>query len=362
MIDQPTPERRSGGENTGTLMNKKQLLWSLLFVVIAVASVLAVVMQSQAFSLAQFWQYITNASPLYLLLAFLCMICFILFEAVALLVVCRAFGYRPSFWSGCIYSASDIYFSAITPSATGGQPASAYFMMKDKMPGVMVTIILLVNLFMYTLSIVAIGAVCFAFDWQSFMQYDTLPQVLIAVGFLVQVGMVVFFLLLLMKHQLLKRMCTAVLRVLCKLRLLRNYEEKQKKLDAYMRRYRRYAIVISGHRKTLLFCFLFNFLQRSVQLLVPVFVYVATTGRSLAQALRLWSLQGYVVLGSNCVPVPGAMGISDYLMLEGFGRMMDESTAVHLELLSRSFSFYICILLCGISVLVQYVVVKQRGK
>ena len=73
-------------------------------------------------------------------------------------------------------------------------------------------------------------------------------------------------------------------------------------------------------------------------------------------------MQGYVVLGSNFVPVPGAMGISDYLMLDAFGNIMDESAAVNLELLSRSFSFYICVFLCGIATLVGYRMVTRREK
>ena len=91
------------------------------------------------------------------------MLGFILFEGFALVVLRRAFGYRRGVWSGYIYSASDIYFSAITPSATGGQPASAYFMIKDGVPGMVVTVTLVANLFMYTLSIIAIGFVCFFF-------------------------------------------------------------------------------------------------------------------------------------------------------------------------------------------------------
>ena len=79
---------------------------------------------------------------------------FFVFEALALKVLCKTFGYKISFRKSLVYSSSDIYFSAITPSATGGQPASAYFMMKDKIPGAATTIILLVNLTLYTTSII----------------------------------------------------------------------------------------------------------------------------------------------------------------------------------------------------------------
>lgn len=50
--------------------------------------------------------------------AALCTLLYILLEGLALLTICRALGYRRSVGQGVLYSAADIYFSAITPSAT----------------------------------------------------------------------------------------------------------------------------------------------------------------------------------------------------------------------------------------------------
>ena len=33
---------------------------------------------------------------------------------------------------------------------------------------------------------------------------------------------------------------------------------------------------------------------------------------------QLLATQIYVVMGSNCVPIPGGMGVTDYLMLKGY--------------------------------------------
>ncbi len=141
---------------------------------------------------------------------------------------------------------------------------------------------------------------------------------------------------------------------------MRKEEKKQSRLNNAMERYHRHAQVLAGHKKTMFFVFFFNLLQRFFHICVTVCAFMATGG-SFSQATDIWFLQGYVVIGSYCVPIPGAMGISDYLLLDGFGTIMDETSAVHLELLSRSVSFYFCILLCGLSILLQYFVVKKRG-
>lgn len=344
-----------------TPKTSKNWFWSILFVVIALGSIFAVVVQCKSFSLSDFSGYIKGASPLWLAISLLSMFAYIVFEGLALLIICRAFGYRTSFSRGYIYSASDIYFSAITPSATGGQPASAYFMMKDGMSGMMVTTALLVNLCMYTLSIVVIGLLCFSFRFDLFLNYSVLSKILIVAGTLIQIGLAVFFSMLLLKEKLLHKISSSVLSFLCKIRLLRHKSAKQEKLDKYMENYRRYSTIISKHHKTLWFVFLFNFLQRVTQIAITMFVYMATTGKSFIEAVDLWFFQGYTVLGANCMPVPGGIGVSDYLMLDGFGSVMSEHSAVNLELLSRALSFYFCVIICGISVLIRYLTLKKRG-
>ena len=73
-------------------------------------------------------------------------------------------------------------------------------------------------------------------------------------------------------------------------------------------------------------------------------------------------MQSFVVLGAYCVPIPGAMGVTDYLMLDGFNTILDSSLAVNLELLARAMSFYTCIFVCGFAVLFKYLVMKRSSK
>lgn len=354
-----TPELK---EDSAPFTNKKVWMFMILFAAIALLSILAVVAQSREFSLVEFGKFIKNASLPWLVLTLLSVFAFIFLEGLAILVLCKAFGHKRSLWQGYIYSAADIYFSAITPSATGGQPASAYFMMKDGMGGMLVTALLLCNLCMYTLSIVIIGIICLVFRSDLFLRYSTPSQLLIILGFIIQVGLFIFFYMLLKKEKMLHKICGGVLNFLCFLKILRHKERKMAKLDAYMERYRQQSMLLSGHSKAVFLCFVCNFLQRICQMAAPALVYTATTGANIFDGFQLLFLQGYVVIGANCIPIPGAIGITDYLMLDGFCNFMSKNQAVNLELLSRSFSFYSCVIICGISVLLQYLLLKKRGK
>ena len=92
---------------------------------------------------------------------------------------------------------------------------------------------------------------------------------------------------------------------------------------------------------------------------MTVFCFLAGGG-SLRLAPKLFAMQSNVVIGAYCIPIPGSMGITDLLMIDGFSSLMSEQQSANLELLARATSFYICILLCGLIVLVKYAMMRLR--
>jgi hypothetical protein len=92
---------------------------------------------------------------------------------------------------------------------------------------------------------------------------------------------------------------------------------------------------------------------------VSTFSYLAAGGNP-AHASDIWAVQCYTSLGANCIPIPGAMGVSDYLMLDGFQNFTADP--VSLELFSRSISFYSCVLLCGLLVIVAHLIGSTKDK
>ena len=147
-------EKQTGGMGPG-----KRLLWTLLFLLIAALTIWTVTAQNKNFTLAQLWGQVSQGRPVWLAGAVLSMVLYISLGAAAILYLLRGFGYRRSPLHGLSYTAADLYFSAITPSATGGQPAAAYFMAKDGVPVLVTTVVLLANLMCYTLGpLLLVGA------------------------------------------------------------------------------------------------------------------------------------------------------------------------------------------------------------
>lgn len=349
-------------ENNKFISNtKKKILCGILFFVIAILSIIAIIATNKDFSFSKFLDFIFHANSFWLVLAILSVIFYILCEGWSITSLCKAFGHKGKKSDGFFYSAADIYFSAITPSASGGQPASAYFMYKDGLTAPVITVSLLYTLLMYSISIISINIITFIIKPTIFLQFSLLAKIFIFIGLFSQMALIFLYYSLLYKKDLLYKICNFFLKMFAKLRLIKNKEEKMEKLKKTMEKYQECAKLLKGKKKILLKSFFFNFLQRIFQIGIIVFVFLASFGE-MNNAFSIWSIECLVILGAYCAPIPGAIGVTDYLMLNGFKTLMPYEQAIHLELLSRGLSFYCCILLCGIAVLIKYYLLKRSSK
>jgi uncharacterized membrane protein YbhN (UPF0104 family) len=77
--------------------------------------------------------------------------------------------------------------------------------------------------------------------------------------------------------------------------------------------------------------------------------------------LELLGAQCLISIGSNFLPIPGAMGVTDLMMLDGFRPLMSEADAAALELMARSVSFYSCVLLCMVIVAAAVIIMRRKN-
>lgn len=351
-------KRKDGAVESSSKSNNK-LLWTFLSLIIAVASVAAVIWQSRTFKLENFFSFVKKASPVYIAAALVCMFLFIFFEAEALRVILNSYANRTTLKNCMFYSATDIYFSAVTPSATGGQPASAFMMIHDGISGSSATVALLANLAMYTLSIFVLGALAIAFYPAVFGCFSRMSRILVLIGVITQLALLTFFILLLANKHLLRKIVIGAVKLGGKLHIVRRVDERIKKIEVSLESYSRDAEALRGHRWMLVRVFFLNFAQRAAQIAVTAFVFLSFGG-SARGALKIFALQCYVVLGASFIPVPGSMGVTDFLMIDAFGTMLPGEAATSLELLSRTLSFYCCIALCAVFVLIRFLSSKSR--
>lgn len=339
-------------------MNKK-LLWAILSLLIAGLTIWAVASQSRSFSPAALWEMIRGASKGWLIAALAAMFGFIFFEGMAIIKVTSRLGYRKTPLNGTLYGASDVYFSAITPSATGGQPVCAWFMMRDGIPAATATVTLLITLVMYTLSLLLTGIFTMLFCFPVFLAFSRLAKLMIVLGSAVLLFLGLFFLMLLKEPRILHRICDAFLHLLEKLHLMRSAKKLREKLSRVMEEYSLCSKMLLGRSSLLVESFFWNLCQRLSYLMVTFLLFMAV-GRGSAMAAKATAIQCLSCVGSNCIPIPGAMGAADYMLLDGFGQMLSPDSAVTMEMLCRGVTFYGSVSVGLIIVVIGYFIGRRR--
>lgn len=342
------------------IKKNNKTLWSILFFILAATSVWAIIEQNGGISVNELLAEFKGDRIVWLIAAVIGIGLYIWLEGHALLTLNKALGYPGKFADGLLYSAADIYCSAITPSATGGQPASALFMMKRGVPGTVATVSLLVNLIMYTLSIVLIGIAFLIFRFDVVLALPWLVQVLIYIGVAVQIGLALIFILLLKKGKLLWIIGDSGIRFLGWLHLLRKSKQKRVKFRHAIDNYSEHVQEVSGQRAALIKVLIYNVLQRATLISITGLVCLAMGG-NFSDFITICALQAFVILGASWIPIPGAMGVTDFMLIAGFTSCWphwSNDFALHLELCARSITFYACVLLCGGYVL--FVIIKDK--
>ena len=235
-------------------------------------------------------------------------------------------------------------------------------MINSGIPSSCVTVSLVFNLALYTISIIIIGIICLIIAPGVFLFFRPVTRVIIVLGAITLLGLVTIFVLFILKRSFIEKAGSVIIAIGCRLRILKDRLAWNRKLEKWSKEYMQYADQIWDHKKAISKALLFNVLQRACQLAVTMFMYIAVNisgFRGPIQQLifnggKLFSAQGLISIGATYIPVPGAMGFTDLMMLDGFSAIMPESEAAALELLSRSISFYGCVIICFIIVVVAF--------
>ncbi len=249
---------------------------------------------------------------------------------------------RVSFWRCARYACTGFFFSAITPSATGGQPIEMYYMHRDGIPASTSAPMLLTTTILYKIVLVASGILFLGLGWGTLGGFLENSQWLFALGFLVNFLMIVAMLLLLFKSALVEKF----LRWLFSLRFLRRYENAHRKVMEFAAQYKEICALLLKHKKHAIGWMCISIGQRLCYLMVTYIVYCAF-GLTGYNALEIMLLQGVIAISVDMLPTPGGMGLSEHLSLGIFRQVFGENMILPATLAIRVLIFYLPVVISG---------------
>ena len=337
---------------------KKQILNIVFLVVLIGITLVILVLSNSELNFANIFSFLHSANVWLLLVAVVCMLLYILFEGVSLHVVSRKIGHRAKFRSSVAYAAADVYYSGITPSATGGQPASAFYMVKDGMDAGKASFALVFNLMAYTAAIVIIGAAAFAL--QPFLLWDCggFTVFLVMLGVALQLLLLGFFIACICWHKAVLKIGGGIVKLLAKMRIVKNREKWLDKIATEVDKYRSSFHEMRRRPGLIAATLILNVLQRVSQILIPSFVCLAVDPS--ADFVRLFAMQAFVTLGYNSIPLPGGVGAYEYLYLRIYALSFEQAFILSAMMVTRAISYYLSLIVSGVYTLTYHIIRMKK--
>ncbi len=320
------------------------------------------------FSLNSLVDFVSDIHLPFLIGAFLCMFMNIGFKGLSIAALSRALGYRRSLPRNYAYASADIYFSAITPSATGGQPASAFYMVKDDIPISHTTAILSVNLFMYTASLIVLALITFILRPSLFFNLESwVVKVCIIIGLLVQLLLLSLYLMIMISEKMVVKLATWLVNFLALLHIVKHKREYLGRINSSVHRFKESASLLGHNKKALAAAFFLNFAERIAYISIGVLVFygamynIPELAGTKVDVLDVYALQAYCWFGAYCVPLPGAVGASEAIFTSVFSMIISSHVLLGATMVTtRGINFYLMMIFAGIVTLIHHFRVKYR--
>ena len=273
--------------------NKKKMAFNVVFLILVFAGTIYGVFHGE--DLGEIARILKTVNLLWLIPGFICVIVFIWGESIIIYYMMRTLGIKRKKWTCFLFSSVGFFFSCITPSASGGQPAQIYYMKKEKIP-------------------IPVSTLVF---------HPVLARTILVKGM-----------------ALLERM-----------HLMKRKQSRLDRLNASMDQYRETAVYLKNHVKVLVNVFGITLFQRFALFTATWFVYKAF-GLSGQSAWLIILLQSTISVSVDMLPLPGGMGISEKLFLVIFAPIFGTGLLLPGMILSRGLGYYTELLVSAVLTIV----------
>jgi uncharacterized membrane protein YbhN (UPF0104 family) len=233
-------------------------------------------------------------------------------------------------------------------------------MTKDKIPIRKSYITLMLNTAYFKLIIMILGIIALIFKSSYVFSNGTIYIIFFVLGFILDLAMVVLCLYLVFKQDLISKILTKILDIARRLRIFKKKVEATD-VDVISRRYKDEISFIYSHKAVVVLGFILTFIQRVLLFSVVYVIYRALGFNSLSYFEVLF-IQVVVQVSIEAFPLPGVVGLSEAMLHNIFIMIFASSLADVGMLLTRTFTFYIPLLVSGIVILLYNVFANKPKK
>ena len=278
-------------------------------------------------------------NPVYLLLAVLSSVFFICAEGLIIWYLMYAVDKRAKILTCMRYSFIGFFFSGITPSASGGQPAQIYYMNKEGMKLSECTVVLMTVATLYKFVLAVIGVIILLFAHQELAGFFGSYIFLYYLGLALNVMIVAILLLVMVRPKAFQSVAMHVQRLLVRLHLLKPSKTREEKLTGFVSRYQETVQFFLNNKHRIVIAAILTALQRISVFVLTYFIYLGFAMKG-STPMTVIMLQAAVYVAVEILPLPGAQGITELMYRKVFAQVFPGNFLTASMCVTRSINFY----------------------
>jgi uncharacterized protein (TIRG00374 family) len=282
-----------------------------------------------------------------------CMFLFWLFEAYMLDMLMHKLSGRRQLWTTIKMTIVGQYYSFITPFASGGQPAQLYIMQKDKISASKATVILASKFIIFQVTVTLYSLILVMFHLKTLIMTSTQISTFVFMGLTINTVGLSVIILIALNPALLKRIAYRVIRLLVGLRIIKDENSKDEKIDRFTEEYLEGIEALKQDPLLTIYMLGLSILQLTAFFSITFFVYKGL-GLSGISAFRIISLQAMLYMAVSFVPIPGTVGASEAGFALLLGSVFHGNFLGAALLLWRVITYYFGLIFSGLFSLLIY--------
>lgn len=248
----------------------------------------------------------------------------------------------------CIeYSFIGFFFSGLTPSATGGQPAQLYYMKKEGIDLSVSSVVLMVvaTIYKFVLVMIAIGIYVF---WKAQLkEYLKEFYWLFFLGAFLNILLVVLLLMIMCVPGIIRNILYKAEKLLVYIKVMKSSESRKIRIDQFLDSYAQTVCYLKKHKKVIGVTILGTFLQRSCMFVLTLVIYNGM-GLQGTNPLSIILLQASIYIAVDMLPLPGAQGITEAMYRKVFGDIFGGPYLISSMCIIRGLSFYLIMIISAV--------------
>ncbi len=324
-----------------------KLLRNLAFFLVLIILTFYIMLKNQ--DIFQIINILTSVKIQYVLIGIICILLYIICEAINIGRTLKKFNEKTSFWQNIKYALIGFFFSSITPAASGGQPMQIYYMHKDNISISNSTLALLINLSSMQIITISFALISLAFN------FDYLNKVLIVffvVGILLNLSALVLLLIGIFSKKVTQGLINIFVKIL-KFFKVKDIDSKKEKIENELLKYQNSAEYIKDNKVLILKILLTTLIQFTLYYSITYWTYRAL-GFNECNIFQITSMQSVLYATVSGIPSPGAVGVTEGAFFEIFRFVYPEEMMSSAVLLNRGVNFYFLIIVSGIVTMVNH--------